>query len=250
MKLAHSEYGQGEQTIVLIHGWGFHRGVWHQLALRLQKNYRVIAIDLPGHGESDAFAFDDWLPAMIDCLREQTCHVLGWSLGGLLATQLIQRVPEKIASLATCATNPQFIADDDWPGVEFAVFQQLKKQVDDNTERAVKSFMMIGDVERQQIMPLLKIQKQATVPDVGCLQQGLSCMQHHALQNDWVKLDCPQWHAYGSLDGLVPLSIYQRVNDLHANCHTVLFDQSGHAPFITEQNTFLAQYRHFLETKL
>lgn len=51
-KLAYYEMGQGE-TIVLLHGWPQTSYVWRDVMPLLSKNYHVIAIDLPGMGESD-----------------------------------------------------------------------------------------------------------------------------------------------------------------------------------------------------
>jgi pimeloyl-[acyl-carrier protein] methyl ester esterase len=46
-------FGQGK-SIVLVHGWAMHTGIWREFAQRLAENYRVICVDLPGHGRSEA----------------------------------------------------------------------------------------------------------------------------------------------------------------------------------------------------
>src|SRR2546430_11456934 len=44
--------GRG-RDVVLLHGWGLNLRVWDELAGALARRFRVIAIDLPGHGKSD-----------------------------------------------------------------------------------------------------------------------------------------------------------------------------------------------------
>lgn len=46
-------FGEGK-PIVLVHGWAMHTGIWREFAKQLAQNYRVICIDLPGHGHSEA----------------------------------------------------------------------------------------------------------------------------------------------------------------------------------------------------
>jgi len=45
-------FGQGK-PIVLVHGWAMHAGIWREFAQQLALNYRVICVDLPGHGRSE-----------------------------------------------------------------------------------------------------------------------------------------------------------------------------------------------------
>ncbi|MGZ8160074.1 MAG: alpha/beta fold hydrolase [Methylobacter sp.] len=46
-------FGEGK-PIVLVHGWAMHTGIWREFAKQLAQNYRVICVDLPGHGRSEA----------------------------------------------------------------------------------------------------------------------------------------------------------------------------------------------------
>ena len=48
-------FGTG-QPIVLVHGWAMHTGIWRDFAITLSNFYRVICVDLPGHGRSEAIA--------------------------------------------------------------------------------------------------------------------------------------------------------------------------------------------------
>ena len=50
VKIYQYSIGQGP-TIVLVHGWAMHSGIWQDFAEQLAKQYQVICLDLPGHGQ-------------------------------------------------------------------------------------------------------------------------------------------------------------------------------------------------------
>ena len=52
-KIHYVSEGKGKEAIVLVHGWGCRLTHWRDQIPELSKRARVIAIDLPGHGESD-----------------------------------------------------------------------------------------------------------------------------------------------------------------------------------------------------
>ena len=101
-------FGQGP-NLTLIHGWGAQNAAWREWCQNyLAKHCTVTLIELPGFGESAPLKLDDtakpeaieqaWVDALAAVLPDNT-HLLGWSLGGLLAQQLCLKEPKKIKSL-------------------------------------------------------------------------------------------------------------------------------------------------------
>lgn len=97
--IRHDRRGAGE-PVVLIHGIGHHRRAWEPLASLLAERYEVIAVDLPGHGESPAPArphtysipsHADQFEQLFADLGLDRPHVIGNSLGGLMALHLAER---------------------------------------------------------------------------------------------------------------------------------------------------------------
>ncbi|MEU0244412.1 alpha/beta fold hydrolase [Streptomyces sp. NPDC006235] len=94
--LSYTRQGSGE-PLLLLHGIGHHRQVWDPVIPALAAERDVIAVDLPGCGESpalpDGMAHDlptmnTVLTALFGALRIERPHVAGNSLGGLLALDL------------------------------------------------------------------------------------------------------------------------------------------------------------------
>lgn len=108
--------GSGE-PIVLIHGLGSYTGDWDGQADALSDQFRVITIDLRGHGESDKPAGPYTVPmfaadvaGLIRALAVAPAHVVGLSLGGAVAFQLAVDQPALVRTLTIVNSGPSFVA--------------------------------------------------------------------------------------------------------------------------------------------
>jgi pimeloyl-ACP methyl ester carboxylesterase len=97
--LAHTRSGSGE-PLILVHGVTHRRQAWDTVMPYLEKEHDVVAVDLPGHGESaDVPAgYDGGIPPLVEAVEDlarglglENPHVAGNSLGGLIALQLAAR---------------------------------------------------------------------------------------------------------------------------------------------------------------
>ncbi|MBL9101293.1 MAG: alpha/beta fold hydrolase [Myxococcales bacterium] len=104
--LGYSETGSGD-PVVLLHGQGGRGDAWDLQAAALSREYRVVCPDLRGHGQSSVtprpytmalLAAD--VAGLIRGLGLGACHVVGHSLGGMVALQLALDCPELVRSLA------------------------------------------------------------------------------------------------------------------------------------------------------
>ena len=103
--------GTGE-PLVLIMGLGCSSAVWFRLAPRLARRYRVIVIDNRGVGDTRAdgelHTIDDMardVAAVLDAAGEESTHVLGFSMGGMVAQEFALIYPQRVRSLILAATN-------------------------------------------------------------------------------------------------------------------------------------------------
>jgi pimeloyl-ACP methyl ester carboxylesterase len=92
-RVAYRDAGEGE-TLLLIHGMAGSSATWRGVIPQLAKNYRVVAPDLLGHGESakprgdySLGAFAAWLRDLLDELGIARATIVGQSLGGGIAMQ-------------------------------------------------------------------------------------------------------------------------------------------------------------------
>lgn len=110
--------GTGDTPLVLLHGMGSTADVWLPQLHALGRRRQVLAWTAPGYGASPALdalswpALADALAAMLDALGIACAHVLGHSIGGMVAQEFYHRHPERTASLILSATSAAFGARD------------------------------------------------------------------------------------------------------------------------------------------
>lgn len=109
--LAYTEAGAGD-VIVLLHGQGGDGSAWSAQVNALSARYRVISVDLPGHGRSRGgvttmAGFAAEVAALVHALSPEPAHVIGHSFGGMVALQLAIDAPALVRSLAIVNSTSQ-----------------------------------------------------------------------------------------------------------------------------------------------
>lgn len=103
--------GHGE-PLVLLHGFTGSTETWLPLMEKWSSAFKVIAIDLPGHGQSKIAQFPsmtgfcDELKEILDALEVDRCHLLGYSMGGRIALSFALRHPNYVSHLILESASP------------------------------------------------------------------------------------------------------------------------------------------------
>jgi pimeloyl-ACP methyl ester carboxylesterase len=112
-------WGEAEGCVVFIHGALNDHSVWTLLARwYAHHGYRVLALDQPGHGRSDGpplasvEALADWVLALLDAAGVASAHLVGHSMGSLIALEAASRAPGRVAGLVMVGTAvPMRVSD-------------------------------------------------------------------------------------------------------------------------------------------
>jgi pyruvate dehydrogenase E2 component (dihydrolipoamide acetyltransferase) len=106
LRVRYARRGDGAQVVLFLHGFGGDLGSWMFNQDAVAARHTTIALDLPGHGQSDRRLPGTSLPALaqfvvrfLDTLAVPRAHLVGHSLGGAIASQLALDAPERVASL-------------------------------------------------------------------------------------------------------------------------------------------------------
>ena len=93
-------------VIVLIHGLGLTRATWAEQIVALSQHHDVLAYDLAGHGGSDLPSgtpdltlYSTQLRHLLDRLDIGACHLVGFSLGGMINRRFAMDHPDRVLSL-------------------------------------------------------------------------------------------------------------------------------------------------------
>lgn len=112
-QLHYEEYGKGA-PVLLVHGLGSSTRDWEYQIPELAAHYRVVAIDIRGHGRSDKprerysiAGFAEDVAALIEHLGLGRVHLVGISMGGMIGFQLGVERPELLQSLCIVNSGPE-----------------------------------------------------------------------------------------------------------------------------------------------
>lgn len=154
--------GSGSTTIVFIHGWSCDTEFWKYQTPAFTDDYRVILIDLPGHGKSDApemdytmDAFADAVKAVLDDSNTERAVVIGHSMGFAVAWRFAVKYPANTAGL--CSVDGFFLRIPDDPE-EFAI---LKQNID-----MIKAGLKMPDRKAFLTMFLESMYTEKTTPQI------------------------------------------------------------------------------------
>lgn len=94
--------------ILLVHPLGMNRHVWNEVIAHFETEYDLLALDLPGHGDSPApseeeqwriEALAEMVLGLVDQLGYQRFHYVGTSIGGAIGQEILLLAPERLKSL-------------------------------------------------------------------------------------------------------------------------------------------------------
>ncbi len=105
-RLHYQNYGKGRDAVVLIHGWTCNLDYWRDQVPDFAKRNRVIALDLPGHGQSDkpelVYSMDLFARAVDAVMRDakvERAVLVGHSMGTPIARQFYRKYPQKTLAI-------------------------------------------------------------------------------------------------------------------------------------------------------
>ncbi|GAB4406887.1 MAG: alpha/beta hydrolase [Microscillaceae bacterium] len=109
-EVAYVEVGQGPTTLVFIHGLGSYLAAWQPNLDSLQKDFRCLALDLPGYGQSSKQDYPYSMAFFAQAVRElmeaksiSKAVLVGHSMGGQIALTLALQAPEKVEKIILLA---------------------------------------------------------------------------------------------------------------------------------------------------
>lgn len=225
------------RDLVLIPGWGSRADIFDPLLDQLMAVFRVhrVALDHP-----------DWLtgsPAalqytLIQCLRRQAPKQalwMGWSLGGLLATQLAAQSPEHVRGLITVAFNPCFVQRDDWPcAMPQAQFSRFQADFSVNPEATLQRFQTLQVLGAPDKRHLLDVLHRSCSPLSTAYLSDLLTLLLEDARPALAQLHQPVLHLLGKGDALVPASpLAELLPLLSSDASVHCYSGASHLPFIS-----------------
>jgi pimeloyl-ACP methyl ester carboxylesterase len=224
--------------VVLLHGAGMDRSVWSQQTRWLAHHgTRALAVDLPGHGDSDGPALNSigelaaWTARLADAL-DGPIHLVGHSMGAFIALEAAAATPDRIASVVLMGVGAAMPVHPDL---------QTAADADDPLAAALMAGWMHGPDQRFGLNPTPGMSMTGTSRAVieacppGVLGPDLAaCAAYQGAVDAATSLTCPITLILGSLDRMTPRRAAQPLLDAMPLASIVELPDSGHAPMMEE----------------
>lgn len=194
-----------QNKILLITGWGV--GIEPLESLKLHLQQESFEVQLINIFDVLTESFQKQLNLLND-----VDTVIGWSLGGQLATHLVDSFYKSTGltkTLITLASNPCFVANTNWQTAMPAdVFSQFKASFLQNQQVTLKRFYyLITQGSAQAKKDWLNMQNIANPPPYELLLQGLEMLEHLNLVDNLKNYSGPQLHLFTEQDSVIPCKI-------------------------------------------
>jgi pimeloyl-ACP methyl ester carboxylesterase len=251
-RIHYSECGRG-RALLLLHGFLESSSMWEDYARRLSDRYRVVTIDLPGHGDSECVGYVHSMEEMAEAvmsvckkLRIRRVSILGHSMGGYVALAFADRFPDAVSRLCLFFSH----AAADCPAKKKGR-QQVAKLVVENHRSFIRKTLprLFRHTYRQQHPEVVKevMAKALQTPARGILA-ALEGMRIRPSRE--ILLKFPPYPVYmlaGRRDPVLPLQTVRPQMRHSEKIKSFVLQQAGHMGHLEEPERCLQIIREFME---
>lgn len=254
-KIHYSDRGKGE-VIVLIHGYLETSEVWNSFAEKLSDNFRIISVDLPGHGKSDNYGevlTMEFIAALIKNLLERLdikkVFLIGHSLGGYITLAFTELYPEMLSGY--CLFHSQPFADSP------ETLEKRKREIylvnDGNKDVMIPYNIsrMFAPSNLRKFSDAFQKSKDIALSIKGdgiiAVLKGMMARPSRLSAMESGKVPC-LW-ILGSMDNYINCEQIQTKVNLPASAKVVILKESGHMGFVEEEEKSVKILTEFIRER-
>jgi pimeloyl-ACP methyl ester carboxylesterase len=259
IEMAYQVHGEGH-PLVLITGVGYGGWAWHKIVPDLAEDFQVVVFDNRGAGDTDKpdgpytvemMAKDT--AGLLDSLDIQGAYVMGISLGGFIAQELIVTRPELVGKLILASTN--------YGGMKVIPITPEAMEVLTNREgdpvelvkRGIAIACAPGFSERQPevVKELMEYRFSNPVPPLQYEAQvmaggGMALLTDEIIDQRMASIKVPTLILFGEHDKVVPPGNADLMAEKIAGAEVVILPDAGHMFPIEDPEATVAALRDFL----
>lgn len=242
------------ETVLMLHGFGGNRDTWLRFARYLTDRYHVIALDLPGFGESskpdvsyDIASQVERLHAVVQALGLGKVHIIGNSMGGHIAALYGARYPAEVLSLALLNNS--------------GVTSPTKSEMMQRVQRGEPNPLVVRKPEDFDMLMHFVF---ATPPDMPeslkrhFAEQSMANRDHYdrifaqlrehyvPLEPELPKIQVPTLLLWGDQDRVLDVSSIEVMKPLLRQPSVVIMKACGHVPMLERPAETAQHYQDFL----
>jgi len=247
----YTDQGKGN-VIVLLHGYLETLEIWNDFAAELAKTFRVISIDIPGHGNSGKVAEIHTMDLMAEAVDEvlktlniDKAFVIGHSLGGYVTLAFLANYPLKTSGICLFHSTP--FADTDEKKAnrdrEIGIVREGKKELLFNTN-VPKGFANDHLITmKEKVDWAISIAAKCDPEGIIALLEGMKIRPDR--QKLLKETGIPILYILGKKDNYIPYEVMYGVAQRSAKGEALTLENSGHLGFLEEPGICLEIIRSF-----
>lgn len=261
--IAYDDVGTG-RPLLLVHGWATHAGFFAPQVAGLAGSFRIITMDLRGHGRSRTATGDLSIETLARDITELADHldladllVVGWSMGAMVLWRaLLDGLADRVAGMVVIDMAPRVVNGDDW-NLGLRGSHPAKSGRHAATTMAA-NWLAVGPRVAGRIFAEGREVEQAILRRWA--ETEVSGNDPAAMADLWTSLTAQDFRSLLSMIAVPVLITHGRLSRLYsdataralaallAHAVTVGFDRSGHAPHLEEPDLFNRTLTQFAAT--
>jgi pimeloyl-ACP methyl ester carboxylesterase len=251
-RIHYSDSGNGS-AVVLLHGYLESSEVWNGFEKKLAGEFRVVSMDLPGHGISDVFGDTHTMEFMATAVKElldnlniTKVFLVGHSLGGYVALAFLELFPDYLNGY--CLFHSQPFAD--LPEAvekrrrEIGIVKTGKKNLM-YPDNVIKMFAPSNLVQFSEALQRSK-EIASKIPGEGIISVLNGMIMRPSRLRFMEEGRVPCLWLLGSMDNYIPCELIQSKVNLPSNAVVAVLQNSGHVGFIEEEDASVNIIKDFI----
>ncbi len=258
------DYGSGP-PLIFIHGLSGCWQNWLENIPFFARDHRVIAVDLPGFGQSEMPAepismsnYADTIDALMIELGIDSAQIVGNSMGGFIGAELAIQHParvERLVLVAAAGLSIEYIRTERTHGVRhqaeniaffYVGWLASRSHTVVGRRRLRSALLLLVAAHPAKLPPALTIEQVAGSGKPG-FSDALDAMLDYPLRDRLEKITCPTFIVWGDKDRLVPVRDAAIFEKLIPDAHAVVYKDTGHIVMMERPARFNADVKAFLD---
>lgn len=253
-RIHYHDHGSGS-VVVLVHGYLESSEIWGNFAVRLTERYRVIAIDLPGHGRSYTFGEEHSMAFMatvisslMDYLAVSKAFIAGHSMGGYVVLAFTSLFPERLSGLCLLHSHP-FADSPEVIQKRLNEIKMVKKGLNNIFIPQAISKMYSAD----NLTKFPEAVKRSLEIALSAPPEGIIAVLNGMMKRpSWLDIAesglLPFLWILGAKDNYMDAAAMVKRVKLPENALAVILNNSGHMGFVEEEDMTLRILTEFMES--
>lgn len=245
---------KGDNPILFIHGYLECADVWEFCMQGLMKSFRVLAIDVPGHGISETRHEVHTMEYVADTIKDfltqlniDSCVVVGHSMGGYIAMAFAKKYPEMVSGIVMMHTTPKADSEEKKEARkrEIKIIESNRKMLLAKSNPGI-TFAPENREEFSNVIEDLARGIMETDDDgIVALLKG---MQEREDTSDILKnMKSPSMFIMGEKDEYIPMTYAKELEAEFTNSKFIWLENSGHMGYMEQEEDCIDAIEEFMK---